>query len=50
MFEVPMIAINTMRDTEYLTDKMLQDMTDLAECEIKIIDTYAIDKRISDTF
>lgn len=27
MFEVPMIAINTMRETEYLTNKMLEDMT-----------------------
>lgn len=45
-----MIAINTMRDTEYLTDKMLQDMNKLAECEIKIEDTYSVDQRISDTF
>tara|TARA_B110000285_G_C15073550_1_gene589346 strand:+ start:624 stop:779 length:156 start_codon:yes stop_codon:yes gene_type:complete len=50
MFEVPMIAINTMRDTEYLTDKMLKEMTQLAECEIKIEDTYSVDQRLSETF
>ena len=50
MYEVPMIAINNMRDTEYLTNKMLSEMQQLAECDCKIEDSYSIDNRLEDTF
>lgn len=50
MFEVPMICINTMRNEEYLTDKMLESMPQMDECDIKIEDHFSVDRRISDTF
>lgn len=45
-----MIAINTMRESEYVTNKMLDDMAKMDECDIKIEDHYSADRRIGEAF